>query len=76
MRQHGHTSRRLAEQGGFTRNRTRAMTKQTPFPLPETYTKATGNDVEDLPCAEKKGGKSDPRVRFLEKECAQRKWGR
>ncbi len=67
MRQHGHTSRRLAEQGGFTRNRTRAMTKQTPFPLPETYTNATANEGRDRSCAEKKGGKSDPSVRFLVK---------
>src|SRR5260370_33567230 len=51
----------------FTRNRTRPMTKINPFPLSETDTKATGNEVRDLPCEERKGGKSDQRVRFLVK---------
>jgi hypothetical protein len=39
----------------FTRNRTRPMTKINPFPLSETDTKATGNEVRDLPCEERKG---------------------
>jgi len=52
---------------GFTRNRTRPMTKSYPFLLPKTQTKATGDDGWDFRCAEKKGGKSDPRVRLLVK---------
>jgi len=56
MRQHGHTSRLPAEKGGFTSNRTCATNKNTPFPLPETHTKATANEVRDLSCAEMKGG--------------------
>src|SRR5947208_5493917 len=58
MRQHGHTSRWPAEKGGFTSNRTRAATRNTPFPLPETHLKATANDGRGLSCVEKKGGKS------------------
>ena len=30
------------------------------LPLPETHTKTTGNDVRDLPCEERKGGKIRP----------------
>jgi hypothetical protein len=45
------------------------MTRSNPFPLPETHPKATANDVRDLSRTEKKGGKSDPWVRFLMKEC-------
>src|SRR5712691_7049672 len=56
MRQHGHTSRLPAEKGGFTSNRTRAATRNTPFPLPETHLKATANDGRGLSCVEKKGG--------------------
>ena len=44
----------------FTRNRTCPMTKINPFHLPETHTKAMGNDVRDLPRAEKKGGEIRP----------------
>jgi len=61
---------RKQKKADFTRNRTRPTTKSHPFPLPKTHTKATGDDGGDFQCAEKKGGKSDPRVRFLVKECA------
>ena len=64
-----HASRPPAKKADFTRNRTRPTTKSHPFPLPKTHTKATGDDGGDFRCAEKKGGKSDPRVRFLVKEC-------
>jgi hypothetical protein len=66
-----HASRPPAKKADFTRNRTRPTTKSHPFPLPKTHTKATGDDGGDFRCAEKKGGKSDPRVRFLVKECAE-----
>ena len=46
--------------GSFTSNRTHATTKNTPFSLPETDTKATANEVRDLSWAEKKGGKIRP----------------
>jgi hypothetical protein len=54
---------------GFKRNRTRPTTKYHPFLLPKKHTEAAGNDGWDFQYAEKKGGKSDPRVRFLVKEC-------
>ncbi len=58
MRQRGHTSRLPAEKRGFTSNRTRAATRNTPFPLPETHTNATAHDGRDRSCAERKRGKN------------------
>jgi hypothetical protein len=52
--------RTASRKRGFTRNRTCATTKNTPFPLPETHMKATANDVRDLSCVEKKGKESNP----------------
>src|SRR5260370_39968733 len=63
MRQRGHTSRLPAEQGGFTSNRTRAATRNTPFPLPATHTNATAHDGRDRSCAERKRGKN-PTCRY------------
>src|SRR6266566_2327924 len=63
MRQRGHTSRLPAEKRGFTSNRTRAATRNTPFPLPETHTNATAHDGRDRSCAERKRGKN-PTCRY------------
>src|SRR5579883_2017485 len=53
-----HASRRPSpKKVNFTRNRTHPMMMINVLPLPETYTKATGNDVEDYPCEERKEGK-------------------
>jgi hypothetical protein len=41
----------------FTRNRTHPTMEMTPFPLPKTSPKATGNEVQDLLYEERKGGK-------------------
>jgi hypothetical protein len=60
MRQRGHTSRLPAEKRGFTSSRTRATTRNTPFPLPETHTNATSHDGQDRSCVERKRGKIRP----------------
>jgi hypothetical protein len=43
-----------------TASRKRGFTRNLPAQRPETHRKATGNDVRDLPCMEKKGDKIRP----------------
>ncbi len=51
-----------SKHSGFTRNRTRPTRKSHPLLLLKKHPNATGNDGGDCRCAEKKGGKSDPRA--------------
>ena len=55
---------------GFTRNRTRPTTKYHPFLLPKSIMRQRGTMV-GTSNTRRKRGKSDPRVRFLVKECVQ-----